>query len=384
MPSPDVAAYLGLTLVDTDAQTLLDTALANLALSFPDWTPREGNTELVLLEELAAMVEDDVYAINALPDGLTEALLRLFGLTRDQGAPPAADVRFTLTDTAGYTIPQGTTVRLNLGDNVDPVDLITSADLVIAPGDTTGVIGASGAEAVLEANGKPAGTALELLDALTFVNTVTLDTAASGGRLAEDGAMFLDRGIPLLSRLTTTLVRPVEIEAYVAEFPDVVRVKVLDLYNPGDEDSAPGRSPGYVTVAVAGVGGSSIGATAREVIAANLRTRMHAGLVVNVVDADVTALNYTVTLIRLNGYTAEEVEDNVRAAVAAYLNPDTWPWAKIAYTSELTVYLDNNAAGVDVITGVILGDFVFVNPVLPGYAPLADVGTVTVTVTDPA
>lgn len=380
MPSPDVATYLGLELLDVDAQTLLDTALANAAVSFPDWTPREGNTEVVLLEEFAAMVEDDVYVLNQLPGALTEVLLRLFGLDRDQGAPPTASVTFTLADTTGHTIPQGTVVRLSLGEDVEPLDFTTDTDLVIAPASVTGTVAASAAEATLAANGQAAGTVLELLDAIPYVDTVVLADAVDGGRVAEDGAAFLDRAIPILSRLTSTLVRPADIEAYVEVAAPVTRVRVLDLYNPNDVGSTPGSSPGYVAVATATAGGGSLSTAAKAVLAADLKNRMHAGLIVNVIDTDVTTVDVTIRVLRYAASDDAATEAAVTAALTAYLDPDAWAWSDVVRVNELIAVADG-AAGVDTVLEVSVpnGDLT-----LDGYAPLAKAGTITVTVEAPS
>lgn len=380
MPSPDVASYVGLELLDVDAQQLLDTALANLAISFPDWTPREGNTEVVLLEEFAAMVEDDVYALNQLPGALTEVLLRLFGLTRDQGAPPAASVEFTVSDSSGYTIPQGTTVRLSLGEDAEPVDFTTDTDLVIPGGQLVGTVAASGAEATVAANGRAAGTMLELLDAITYVNSVELADAVSGGRVAEEGEAFLDRAVPVLSRLTSTLVRPEDVEAYVATAAAVTRVRSLDLYNPNDPGSTPGSSPGYVAVAVATAGGGSLSSAAKAVLVADLRNRMHAGLIVNVIDADVTLVNVTLRVLRFAAADDAAVEAAVTQALTDYLDPDAWAWGDVVRVNELIAIADG-AAGVDTVLEVSVpnGDLA-----LTGWAPLAKAGTITVVVEAPA
>ena len=375
MPSPDVVSYVGLELIDVDAQQLLDIALANASLSFPDWQPREGNTEVVLLEEFAAMAEDVVYALNQLPNGLAEVLLRMFGLDRDQGAPPYAEVRFTMADATGYTIDQGTTVRLNMGDGIDPLDFTTAAELVIPAGNTVGTVLAYASEATIIANGRAAGTDLELLDALTDVDGAALNSTVAGGRVSEDGDAFLDRGATLLRRLTNTLVRPVDVETYVAESAEVARVKVLDLYNPATPSIPPGNAPGYVTAAVA-----TLTDAAKDLIAADLRNRMHAGLTINVVDADVAVLNVAVTVLRFATADDTAVELAVEAAVRAYLNPDVWPWDKTVRVNELIARVDA-AAGVDAVLNVTAPDG---DVILNGYAPLAKAGTVTVTVEAPA
>lgn len=380
MPSPDVVSYVGLELIDVDAQQLLDTALANASLSFPDWQPREGNTEVVLLEEFAAMAEDVGYALNQLPNGLAEVLLRMFGLDRDQGAPPYAEVRFTVVDATGHTIPEGTTVRLNMGDGIDPLDFTTAADLVIPAGNTVGTVLAYASEATVIANGRAAGTDLELLDALTDVEDVALNSTVAGGRVAEDGDAFLDRGAPMLRRLTNTLVRPVDVETYVAESAEVARVKVLDLYNPATPSIPPGNAPGYITVAVASPAGTALPPTARDLLEADLRNRTHAGLVLNVVDADVNTVNVNVRVLQFAGADPSAVSAAVEAQVRDYLNPDLWPWEKTLRVNELIARVDT-ATGVDAVLDVIAPDG---DVVLNGYAPLAKAGTVTVTVEAPA
>lgn len=380
MPSPDVVSYVGLELLDVDAQQLLDTALANAGLSFPDWTPREGNTEVVLLEEFAAMVEDVVYALNQLPNGLAEVLLRLFGLQRDQGAPPYAEVRFTMTDATGYTIDQGTTVRLDMGADSEPIDFTTDTDLVIPEGATTGTVLASASEATVLANGRGTDTPLDGLDAITDVEAVSLNSPVAGGRVPEDGDAFLDRGAPMLARLTNTLVRPADVETYLAERADVTRIRVLDLYNPATPSVPPGNAPGYVTAAVATAGGGSLSSAAKDLIAADLRNRMHAGLIVNVVGGDVAVLNVAVTVLRFGTADEAAVRAAVEAAVRAYLDPDVWPWDKVIRVNELIARVDA-AAGVDAVLDVTAPDG---DVILTGWAPLAKAGTVTVTVQAPA
>lgn len=388
MPSPDVVTYLGLELTELDEQTLIDTALANAVETFPDWVPREGNTEVVLLEQMAGMGADVAYIINQLPGTITEVVLRIMGATRDQGTPPSATALVTLSDDLGHTIPTGTVVRLDLGDNVDPVDFTTTADLVVAPGSTTGTVPIEAGEPTIEANGQASGTTLELLDAIPYIDGVELASDVAGGTSAEDGDAFLTRAIPLLSRLTNTLVRPIDVEAYVAEaHPEVQRIKAVDLWNPDDPGTPAGSALGYITVAVAAAAGASIGTTSRELIAAELAARMHAGLIVNVVDADVTTVDVDITVLRYSSADPTATEAAVLAVLGAYLEPDTWDWSNIVRINEVIAVADR-AAGVDTVLDVELaaaGDPLAASDLtLTGYAPLAKLGTVNVTVQAPA
>lgn len=379
MASPDVADYVGLELIDLDAQQLIEQAIASASAKWPDWTPREGNTEVVLLEELAAMVEEEVYGINRIPDGVAEALLRLFDLSRDLGAPASASVTFTAGDTDGYTVPAGTVVRLE-GALAEPLDLTTDAELVIPAGQLEGTVAVTATVTGPAGNGVPVGTVLEVLDAITGIEGAVLATATAGGRNAEDGPAFLSRATPRLSTLTTTLVRPQDVEAYVASsYPDVVRVKVLDRYNPAAA-GLPGDHDGYVAVVVAAAGGADLTAPAKDALEVDLASRMHAGLRVNVIDADLTTVAVDVTVLALPAQDPAVVEANVIAALSGYLNPDAWDWSNVVRRNELIARADT-AAGVDTVLSVAVPA---TDLALAGAAPLAVAGVITVTVQAPA
>lgn len=376
MASPDVAGYTGIELADVSAQELVTTAIANLAATWPEWNPREGNTEVVLLEQLAVIAETIGYQINQLPDGIAEVLLRLFTLTRDPGAPATGSVTFTVADADGYTIPAGTLVRANVGE--EPVDFATDEDLLIAAGAVTGTVAVTAQSPGTVGNGQPVGRLLELLDAVTSVNTVQVAATTGGGRNPEDGAAFLQRATPTLSRLTTTVVRPPDVEAYVASLAVAHRIKCLDLYDPLS-DGEPGDHPGYVTVAVATAGGGALPALTKESLLDQLEDAMHAGLKVAVVDADVTVVDVNVSVLRRRGYDDADVEAAVLGVLEAYLNPDSWDWSRLVRVNELIAQVDT-AAGVDVVLAITTPA---ADLPLPGNAPLAKLGAVTVTVEAP-
>lgn len=379
MPSPDVAAYVGLELVDLDAQQLIEQALASAATKFVGWTPREGNTEVVLIEELAALVEEDAYGLNRIPDAVVERVLLLMQLTRDLGAPATATVTFTAGDTAGYTIPAGTALRIDT-TGVDDVDVTTNTALTITAGQTTGTVAVTARTVGTANNGVPAGTRLEVLDSVSGISSAVLATGLAGGRDPEDGDAFLARAAPRLATLTTTLARAQDVEAYViATYPAVTRVKVLDLYDANTPQVDPGGSPGYTTIAVAGPGGTAIPGATLTAIDNDVTNRVVAGLNVTVTNANVTPIDVTITVLALPGQTASTVQANVIAALSTYLNPDAWDWGRLVRRNELIARADT-AAGVDTVLSVTIpaNDLT-----LTGAAPLAKAGTITVTVQAP-
>lgn len=377
MPSPDLRQYVDLTLYDRDAQGIFDRALELAKVSLPDWTPREGNTEVVLLESLALEVSELTFATNRVPGAVAEALLKLYGLTQDPGAAATASARFTLADNAGHTIPAGTTVRLRLTDEL-AVDFTLDANLAVAAGATEGVGAITATDVGIAANGTAVGTTLELIDAVTYVERVVLETSPTGGQEPETSSAFLDRGAQVLRRLVNTLVLPEHFTAAALSDARVYRATSVDNYDPG-QAGAPGDHAGHVTVAVAAEGGVLLTSTVKGELDVTLSDQAQANLAVHVIDPTITAVAVTATVRRLSTYTDAQVSANVNAALEAYLDPDTWAWSATVRRNELIAIIDR-AEGVDYVA-TLTDPAADVS--LSGVAPLATLGTVTLTVEAP-
>jgi uncharacterized phage protein gp47/JayE len=367
MASPDTTPYVDLTLFDKDPQDIFDAAIALLQIRLADWVPREANTEVLLLEALAQEVAELIFAANRIPDAVVETLLRLYGIERDAGAPPTVTLEFTMSGTVGYTVPIGTAVRLDLA-GYESIVFTTDVELTILAGVSTGTVTATGDRYTAEGNGVPAGTEVELLDSLTNVDQVDTFTEVTGGRDAEEDADYFERGSQRFARLTETLVLP-------AHFVS----SALDAYNPaGDPDNnGPiGADGGHMTVAVYG-DGAVVSAPNKTALETKMEEAAIASLDVHIIDPTITAVNVDVTVKALAGYDSAVVDANVVAALTAYLDPMQWGWGAVVRLYEL-VQVINSAEGVDYIVS-------FTTPVadtnLTGVAPLADLGTVAVTVT---
>jgi uncharacterized phage protein gp47/JayE len=377
MPSPDVSQYVDLTLYDVDAQALVDRALTEAAVRFPDWTPREGNTEVVLIEAMALQVAELVYAINRVPGAVTEVLLRLFGLNRAPGSPPTATARIYVANSTGYTVPSGTRLRLPQAGQ-EPLDFLTVTDLTVAPGATSGVVDVIGEVATTEGAGALAGAALSVVTPILFVERAELASNVVAGYAPEDSRAFLDRGAARLQRLVTTLVLPEHFTAAAAENPYVARATTVDNYDPG-QSGIPGDHLGHVTVAVAGPGGTALTAPQKADLDLTLESQSMAAISVHVIDATVTTVNVTVTVVRQAGYLDADVQANVTAAIRAYLSPEVWGFNSKVYWAEMISVIDH-AVGVQRVSALATpsGDLT-----LSGVAPLATAGTIAVTVVAP-
>lgn len=386
MADLDLAGYLELyVLEDLDAQDVVDRALELAVTRLPGWEPREGNTEVVAVEALALEVSELVFRLNRLPAAIVEALLRLFGLDRDPGTPPVGEVRFVVSDADGHVVPAGTTVLLELASGEEPVELTTDRDLVVPAGDLEATVEVTGTEATGRANGVDAGTPVTVADAVPFVERAELAVDLSGGAPIEDGPAFLDRGARRLQRLVTTLVLPEHFTSAALEDPRVGRATTVDLYDPAQAGD-PGDHAGHVTVVVADEAGTSLDPAARDELDAALELQAQANLAVHVADPDTATIDVEVTVVRRRGYDPAAVEAAIGETVAAYLDPAAWPWDTVVRRFELVALVDQ-VAGVDYVVEVRLaaggGTLAADDVTLGGIAPLADLGTLTVTVDAP-
>jgi uncharacterized phage protein gp47/JayE len=333
---------------------------------------RRGQTEVLLLESLALEVSEAIFAANRVPGAVVEVLLKLYGVERDLGAPPTATFRFNVGGTAGYEIPMGTRVSLILGGGLDPVVFTTDAVLAVPPGSTFGTVTATGDRNTADANGAIPGTTVELLDSVSSVDSVALSTTVSGGSAAEEDIDWFTRGVQRFSRLAETLVLPRHFVAAALENTFVTRAFAIDNYN----GTTSTTSPGNVTVAVYGLG-ANVSAGNKALLDADFESRAQANLAVHVVDPTITDVNVTASVEGTPGYSVAQVQANVTAALTAYLSPEQWSWAGTVYRNELIALLDR-VEGVERVNSITAPS---ADVTLTGVAPLARLGTATITVT---
>jgi Baseplate J-like protein len=375
--SPDVSRYVDLTIEDRSPQDLVRSAWLAFQAWLPGVTLAEGHTEAVLIEAFAVQLSELIFAVNRLPSALTEVLLRLYGLERDDGLPPTTTVRFTSVGAYRVESPAGVRLRLDL-DGADPLVLTTTEGFVIQPPDSTeAVVAAVGERATAAANGIPAGTPLGVVESLAGIETVALASTIGGGLEPEDGAAFLNRGIDRLARLSIALILPQQFAAAAREDPRWAHSTAVDLYDPG-QPGAPGDHPGHVSVAALRTGGDLLPPAEKDELRDRLQTQAQANLIVHVIDPTITPVDVAVTVRGRPGFTDQQITDAVTSAVEAILTPLAWGWETTVYRNDLVIAADT-AAGVARVELVLL-DGVEADAALPGVAPLADTGTVVVTV----
>lgn len=374
-PPPDISGYVDLRPFDVTDQDIVDTGLAAAQLNLPGWVPREGNTEVVLIESLALEISEAIVAINRLPGAVVAALLLLAGVDKDYGAAPTATATFFLGDTLGHTIPGGTRAYLVLDDGTTIAFLVEPPGVTVDPGDDSGTGSIIGDVFTDQANGIAIGTRLVMADPVPFIERVELATAVADGRSAETDDEWRDRGVARLSRLSDALVLPRHFEAAALERAEVARAVALDLWD--GSGGAPGDNPGHITVAVLGDGGAALSGPQKTAIEADLEERAVAILDVHVIDVTIEIVPVTVEMHPMDGYESADVIDAVEDAIAAYLDPLTWQWGDTIRLFEIVSLVDR-VDGVDYVTSVLL-DGLALDYDIASPANLPEAGTVTVT-----
>lgn len=374
-PPPDLSAYVDLRVFDVSDQTMINTALAAAKLNLPGWIPREGNTEVVILEALALEMAEGIVAVNRIPGAVVAAILLLAGVDRDFGAAPIATATFTLADTVGHTIPGGTRLYLLLDDGSTVTFLVEPPGLVIDPGNNTGTVSIIGDTFTDAANGIGSPTALVLADPVPFVEHVQLASTVADGRSMETDNEWRDRGVARLSRLSDALVIPRHFEAAALERAEVTRAVAVDLW---DGTGAAGGDAGHITVAVLGEDGTPLSTGAKNEILADLEARAVAILIVHVIDITVVTVPFTAQVHLLDGYDDAVTQDAVEDAIRSYVDPMAWQWGGVIRINEIISLIDR-VDGVDYVGAVTINGLA-VDYAISGAATLPKAGTVTVTV----
>ncbi|QWY81937.1 baseplate J protein [Arthrobacter phage Sicarius2] len=352
---------------------LVEAGVTQLQSLMPEWEPRVGNTEVMLMQSLALMLGPEIMAVQLLGDRVIEGVMNLYGVTRSAGAQATSRVRFTVTNSnPTQIIPADTRVRLVVSSTGETVDLLTVEELSIITSESlTGEVNVVAERAGEEANGVPAGTPVSIVGSLPFVDVSELALPVSGGSGEESDGSFYARAASTLARQVSTLVQGSQFEYAALARPEVGRAKAFDLYDPAQPNNA--SAYGHVTVAVADQQGNAVSAAAMTEIQNWLTSQALASLLVHVIAPTYTTVNLPVTVKAAVGQSAADVQASVDAALRAYVNPVTWPWE-----SQITQYglisVVGNAAGVREVQSVPA------TIALAGKAPLPKIGSITVTV----
>ena len=121
-------------------------------------------------------------------------------------------------------------------------------------------------------------------------------------------------------------------------------------------------------------------AAEKQAVIDSFTTRKFAPLILHTVDPVITTVNVNVRVKPNRGYPNERVVDAVSTAVRNWLNTDVWPWKATVYYNELMGVVAE-LPEVDYVTQLIEPAS---DVYLAGSAPLANLGTINVSIASEA
>lgn len=232
MTSPDFSQYVDLTINDLQPEDIYDNAVTYALKALPEFSPRPGTVEDAMLQAMSFVSGLLLGAINRLPNGLMEGLLRLVGFQRDESTFATGFVVFESIDTDGLVIPVGTQVAFTEVAATGVIQHIfsTDAEVVILPGNSVSepvavTADASGEKPVIS-NGDP----LLILTASNKLFSCVFAGDLVQGAVGESDDSYFARGVTYLASLSSSLATANQITNYILTyFKEIFRATTVDL-----------------------------------------------------------------------------------------------------------------------------------------------------------
>lgn len=385
--------YIGYP-IETNPDDLAQDAFDYISANVPDWEPHDGQFEVWLIEALSQMAAEARDVASDVP----VTIFRYFGasilnLPPIDAAAASVNSTWTMVDTAGYTIEEGTVVGIPSAGELIPFEV--DADVTIAPGSASTPAGSVVLRAQVEgeeANGL-SGTP-ELIDTNDDVTSIALVGSTSDGVDAEEDAAYLARLAAELQLLTPRPILPQDFAVLARRVAGVDRATAIDGYNPTGPLTNQERT---VSVAVIDEDGEAVSTAVKNEVDALLEAEREVNFDVFVIDPTYTIIDVNVTVMMYAGWDSADVDARVGEALAEYLSPANWGLPVTGETREWTnvqtvrhtelISEADRVEGVhyvDSLTfGVQGGTISTGNTALNGAAALPRPGTINVTVQVP-
>jgi len=238
-------SYINIPIV-TDSDVLLQQALTNIATAIPGWVPREGNLEVLLLEEFANMVAEAANVASNVPDTIFQYFGSLVGVTQNEGVSATIQTTWTLTSAApsgGYTIPAGTVAGFFFGGATYQFQTIN--DTTISSGLTTASITMQAIQPgsfynIYNLTGvNPTTTYLQLLSQTSSIASILITatyanspTTLLAGVDPESTTAYLNRLAAELQLLAPRPITPSDYALFSQNVTGVYRALAFDGFNP--------------------------------------------------------------------------------------------------------------------------------------------------------
>ncbi|MGE4425007.1 MAG: baseplate J/gp47 family protein [Solirubrobacteraceae bacterium] len=354
---------------------------AELQSRVTDWQPVDTALDTQLIAAVAEIEGEARQAFDAgISDRLAELIGELHNLPRLDGVPSSSTITATAKDLLGHTALAGMTVWI--GD----VELATTTDLVIPPGEDTGTVTVSAAEPGAHTNGVDGDPETDALDWLASTNPVILDAPLTGGVDPEDDLTYKARLVGELTDLSRLCIRPEDFARRALRHPDVGIAWTIDHYDASTDTSGALLTN---TTVIAGEDGEPVPPSSRLAVAEDLQERAITDLAAQVVDPLYETIDVTGTVVVRAGWDPIEVCAATAARLQLVLSPAQRAAPlyghEVESSPERVVHVNELIAQADQVDGVVhpdtmeIGDGSSPSVTLDSPRTLTRPGTITIT-----
>lgn len=233
MPSPDFSTYINFSGFDEQPASVYQDAVNYAQTALPEFNPRPGTIEDALLQAGAYVGALSIGAINRLPNGLVEGILKIMGVTRIESTAGTVNVDIEFFD-AGQTIDSGTLFVYDYFDGSQVIQLPFILEEAVTAGESETTIATTLTSLI---NGVipsiSIGTQFLPASPSSIIFSCTTTSVVLQGNSSETETEFLNRAATYLQSLSSTLNTATQIENYILlTYSNVKRCKVYDLVKP--------------------------------------------------------------------------------------------------------------------------------------------------------
>lgn len=336
--------------IESDPTEIEAEMYAYIQSVYPDWVPKEAALATLVSEAISQQVDELLALAASVPTTIFRYFGPLVGVNPNDASTATGSTTWTVQDTAGYTIPAGTSIRILLG-STDFALFATIDETIIAPGMTQAVIAIAAVDEGVASTGLT-GT-VELLDILDFVTSVTLIGSTSGGFDAESDDEFLDRLTTRLQLLADRPILAVDFAIYAISVEGVARAVALDNYNPANDTF---NNEKMVTIFVTNELGQPLSLQAKTDLSNALEAQRELNFVVNVADPAYTTINVVTTVRAYPNYDIADLDTRVTSAILEYLSPANWGTTQFAGSQDTDWVNETNVRILELATVINLVD----------------------------
>jgi hypothetical protein len=329
MASPEFSDYIDLTIYDEEPQDIYNGSITYAQSALPEFIPRTGTVEDAIMQAVSYSTSLLMGAINRLPNGLMEGILKVMGFNRREATFATGSALFNVFDTSGITIAAGTVIAYQLveEDTITSYSFETDSDLVIPETFDSGTVTITATTAGLYPQLFD-GQSLVLISSAIGVVDLELSGNLSIGSESETDIEYFNRGTQYLASLNGTLATAPQMRNYIiSNYANVPFFKVYDLTDGTDTPPllfADAAAPGCVTIAMCSETGEPLSSTVVNEVIADMEEKSVAGLQVTAIDMVPETVLVNVDISVSSGFLPSTISNDVDIALSDYLSFDNF------------------------------------------------------------